>query len=159
MTAATRTTGAVTALLVLLGLGLFGQAGWLAALVLAALAGVLLAALLHWLVDQGPAPMDGTAFAPPVVQVAEPAAAAAPAVPEVPQDDLLQDDLRAIRGIGPKVAEGLNQAGVTRLDQIAAWDDAQIDRIAVEIGRGAARIRNDDWVGQARALIADRAGA
>ena len=38
MTPASRTTGAITALLVFLGIGLFGQMGWLAALVLALIA-------------------------------------------------------------------------------------------------------------------------
>ena len=152
MTAATRTTGAVAALLVLLGQGLFGQAGWGAAIVLAALAGWLLAGLMDWLVGQGPAPMDGLAFAPPALPQAVPADP-----PAAPQDG--QDHLRAIRGIGRKVEAGLIGAGVTRLEQIAAWDEAEIDRIAARIGRSAVRIRNDDWVGQARALIADRAGA
>lgn len=183
MSAATRMTGAVAALLVLLGVGLFGQAGWLAALVLAAVTGALLGGVLHWLVDQGPAAMDGAAFAPqaglgaqPTGPVADPqpsqdiaappsgdmvAPAAARAVPEAgrsiyPAAAADPDDLRAIRGVGEKVEAALLDAGITRFAQIAAWDEAQIDAVAPRIGRAAGRIRSEDWVGQARALASRR---
>ena len=56
MTPASRTTGAVTALLVFLGIGLFGQMGWLAALLLALIAGGLLA--LICLLYTSPSPRD-----------------------------------------------------------------------------------------------------
>lgn len=62
------------------------------------------------------------------------------------------DDLKDIKGIGPKLEELLHQHGVTRFDQIAAWDEADKDRFAEVIGRMGGRIRSDDWVGQARAL-------
>ena len=58
MTPASRTTGAVTALLVFLGIGLFGQMGWLAALLLALIAGVLLALMVAWLGDPRGVRMD-----------------------------------------------------------------------------------------------------
>ena len=41
-----------------------------------------------------------------------------------------------------------------RFDQIAAWDDGDIDHYAELIGRMGGRIRSDDWVGQARTLAA-----
>lgn len=186
MTAATRSAGAVTGLLVCVGLGLFGQAGWLAALVLGIVAAVLMVGLLGWMIDGGTRPMHGSDWAPPPpplepVRVPETASApeAAPRAalaragsePDADADtggtvsartgqasepaagpDAAPDDLRAIRGVGAKVEQALVAAGVTRFAQIAAWDDAQIDRMAARIGRGAARIRNDDWVGQAAAL-------
>ena len=68
------------------------------------------------------------------------------------------DDLRAIKGVGVKIAEALHENGVTRFEQIAAWDDAAIDDFASRIGRGAARIRGDDWVGQARELAKESRG-
>lgn len=48
---------------------------------------------------------------------------------------------------------------MTRFAQIAAWDDAEIDRFAELIGRMGSRIRSDDWVGQARDLAAKKGGA
>ena len=69
------------------------------------------------------------------------------------------DDLTRIKGLGPKLAEQLRALGVTRLDQIAAWDDAEIDRIDARLGRFQGRIRRDDWPAQARLLAAgDTAG-
>ena len=68
------------------------------------------------------------------------------------------DDLQAIKGVGVKIAEALHENGVTRFEQIAAWDDAAIDDFASRIGRGAARIRGDDWVGQARELAKESRG-
>ena len=70
MTAATRSAGAVTGLLVCLGLGLFGQAGWLAALVLGIVAGLLMAGLLGWMIDGGPRAMHASDWAPPPVPLA-----------------------------------------------------------------------------------------
>ncbi|HCC26103.1 MAG TPA: hypothetical protein DEP97_02785, partial [Erythrobacter sp.] len=49
--------------------------------------------------------------------------------------------------------------GVTTFAQIAAWDDAEIDRVDAQMGRFQGRIRRDDWVGQAAMLAAgDEAG-
>jgi predicted flap endonuclease-1-like 5' DNA nuclease len=42
--------------------------------------------------------------------------------------------------------------GVTTFAQIAAWDDAEIDRVDAQMGRFQGRIRRDDWVTQARLL-------
>lgn len=64
------------------------------------------------------------------------------------------DDLTAIKGLGPKAAAKLAEAGVTRLSQVAAWSESDIERFDALInGRG--RIARDDWVGQARALARD----
>lgn len=62
------------------------------------------------------------------------------------------DDLKRIKGVGPKLEEVLHDHGITRFAQIAEWDDAQIDRFAEILGRMGSRIRSDDWVGQARLL-------
>lgn len=62
------------------------------------------------------------------------------------------DDLRRIKGIGPKLSDWLAESGVTRFEQIAAWDSAQIADFAQRLGRMGGRIEADDWVGQARIL-------
>jgi predicted flap endonuclease-1-like 5' DNA nuclease len=69
------------------------------------------------------------------------------------------DDLTQIKGLGPKLATTLGELGVTRFDQIAGWNEADIDRIDAQLGRFQGRIRRDEWVDQARLLAAgDRAG-
>ena len=69
------------------------------------------------------------------------------------------DDLTRIKGVGPKLVEQLAALGVTRYDEIAAWDDAEIERIDAQLGRFQGRIRRDDWPAQARLLAAgDEAG-
>ena len=62
------------------------------------------------------------------------------------------DDLTRIKGLGPKLAALLNSLGVTQYAQIAAWDDAEIDRIDSQLGRFEGRIRRDSWVDQAKLL-------
>ena len=62
------------------------------------------------------------------------------------------DDLKRISGIGPKLEQVLNGRGIQRFADIIAWSDADIKRIDVELGFDG-RIRRDDWVGQAKALL------
>jgi predicted flap endonuclease-1-like 5' DNA nuclease len=70
-----------------------------------------------------------------------------------------QDDLRRIKGVGPKLVALLNALGITRYAQIASWTDADIDRIDAQLGAFAGRIRRDNWVEQAKLLEAgDAAG-
>ncbi|MDF3853353.1 hypothetical protein [Paracoccus pantotrophus] len=64
------------------------------------------------------------------------------------------DDLKRIKGIGPKISDWLNAQGVTRYDQIAAWDAATVADFAQRLGRMGGRIEADDWVGQAKLLAA-----
>ena len=66
-----------------------------------------------------------------------------------------ESELLRIKGLGPKLVDQLQLLGVTRLGQIAAWDDAEIDRIDAQLGRFQGRIRRDDWPTQARLLAAD----
>ena len=64
------------------------------------------------------------------------------------------DDLTRIKGVGPKLAAMLAEHGVTRFEQIAGWDDADVDRIDAQLGRFQGRIRRDDWRRQAQLLSA-----
>ncbi|MBV1690727.1 hypothetical protein KRR38_24370 [Novosphingobium sp. G106] len=69
------------------------------------------------------------------------------------------DDLRKIKGVGPKLVALLQSLGVTTFAQVAAWTDADIDRIDAQLGTFAGRIRRDNWVEQAKFLAAgDTAG-
>jgi predicted flap endonuclease-1-like 5' DNA nuclease len=61
------------------------------------------------------------------------------------------DDLTQIKGLGPKAAEKLNEAGITKASQIAKWSSVDVERYDTLInGRG--RIERDDWVGQAKRM-------
>ena len=62
-----------------------------------------------------------------------------------------EDDLQAIKGLGPKAAQALKSGGVVRYAQIAAWTEEDIAQWDTDLGaRG--RIVRDDWVGQAKTL-------
>ena len=90
------------------------------------------------------------------IAAAAPASAPPPA-PAVPATG--GDDLCLIKGLGPKLKAQLAGMGVTTFAQIAAWDDAEIDRVDTQLGRFAGRIRRDSWVEQAKLLAAgDSAG-
>lgn len=60
--------------------------------------------------------------------------------------------LRRIRGIGPAYQRVLEQLGITRVEQIAAWSERDIADFAEKLKIRSDRINKDDWVGQARAL-------
>ncbi|NTJ64030.1 5' DNA nuclease [Agrobacterium rhizogenes] len=62
------------------------------------------------------------------------------------------DDLKRISGVGPKLEQVLNGRGIKRFADIAVWSDADVERIDAELGFDG-RIRRDDWVGQAKALL------
>lgn len=88
--------------------------------------------------------------------VAEPEALVQPIhpVPAGPADELTR-----MKGVGPKVAAVLNGLGVTRYDQIAAWSDADVERVDAQLGAFKGRVTRDQWVEQARLLAAgDTAG-
>ena len=87
----------------------------------------------------------------PVEKAAAPVAAPPATPPAKPAADGA-DDLTRIKGIGPKLAATLQNLGITSLDQIANWDDAEIDRVDSKLGRFQGRIRRDDWVTQADLL-------
>lgn len=64
------------------------------------------------------------------------------------------DNLTHVRGIGPRYAAALVAAGVTRIDQIAAWTDVEIETVAAKLGIPERRIRSARWVEHACALVA-----
>ncbi len=65
--------------------------------------------------------------------------------------------LRRIRGIGPAYQRVLEQLGITRVEQVAAWTEADVASYADKLKIRADRITKDDWVGQAKALEPDPA--
>ncbi len=59
------------------------------------------------------------------------------------------DDLRKIKGIGPKLNTLLGELGVARYDQIAAWTSADVAEIDPYLGTFKGRIERDGWIEQA----------
>lgn len=66
------------------------------------------------------------------------------------------DDLKQIKGIGPKLEAALHENGVYHFHQIAAWDARTIaimnDRLSFK-----GRIERERWVTQALALVKEEA--
>lgn len=62
------------------------------------------------------------------------------------------DDLKQIKGIGPKLNKLLAEMGIIRFDQIAAWSEADIAEVDQFLGNFQGRITNDNWVDQATYL-------
>ena len=94
------------------------------------------------------APKKAAAKAGPAAEVA----GAGPALLSAPREGGA-DDLKQLKGVGPKLEQTLNELGVYHFDQIAAWTEAEIawvdDRLKF---RG--RIQRDGWVEQAKTLAA-----
>jgi len=101
-----------------------------------------------------PTPMGLAGAGEAVQAAAEPVITPAPPPPSSHAAES-GDDLTRIKGLGPKLVDQLRALGVTSLAQIAAWDDAEIDRIDAQLGRFQGRIRRDEWPTQARLLAAD----
>ena len=76
-----------------------------------------------------------------------------PIADDAEREETDADDLTRIANIGPFNERKLYEAGVTRYEQLAGWDDEDIETYAARIGYVAALIREEDWVGQARRLM------
>ena len=64
------------------------------------------------------------------------------------------DDLKRIKGVGPKLEELLNSLGYYHFDQIAAWSAAEVAWIDAHLEGFHGRATRDEWVAQAKLLAA-----
>lgn len=62
------------------------------------------------------------------------------------------DDLRQLRGIGPKLLASLNELGFVRFEQLARIPDDDLEIVAKALRLSLRRIEQDGWVLQAREL-------
>ena len=62
------------------------------------------------------------------------------------------DDLKQLKGIGPKLATILNERGITRFDQIAGLSAGQVERLDNTLGAFKGRFERDRIVDQAHYL-------
>lgn len=69
------------------------------------------------------------------------------------------DDLTRMKGVGPKLAQRLNEAGVTSFAQLAALTPAGAEALDAQLGDFRGRIHRDRWIEQASFLArGDTAG-
>ncbi|MBF9061410.1 NADH-quinone oxidoreductase subunit E, partial [Rhodobacterales bacterium HKCCSP123] len=64
------------------------------------------------------------------------------------------DDLKRIKGIGPKLEKLCNSLGFYHFDQIAAWTADEVAWVDQNLEGFKGRVTRDTWVEQARLLAA-----
>lgn len=64
------------------------------------------------------------------------------------------DDLKQLKGVGPKLAQALEEAGIRSFAQIAAWTEADVAWVEENVKGARGRIGRDGWVAQAQNLAA-----
>ena len=62
------------------------------------------------------------------------------------------DDLKMIKGVGPKLEIMLNELGFYHFDQIAAWSAAEVAWVNDNLAGFKGRVSRDNWVEQASKL-------
>lgn len=87
--------------------------------------------------------------------VAEAAPPPPPGKPKIAPAKGDPDNLRLIKGVGPKLNTLLNNLGVTRFDQIAEWKEAEIQEVDQYLESFSGRITRDSWIDQAKYLAKD----
>ncbi|SMY07788.1 endonuclease [Flavimaricola marinus] len=112
-----------------------------------------------------PDPEPVAAVAPVAEPVAAPAPASAPAAPATDspgtKPTLLTeareggaDNLKEIKGVGPKLEGMLNEMGVYHFDQVASWTAAEVAWVDDNLKGFKGRVSRDGWVDQAKILAA-----
>ncbi len=84
---------------------------------------------------------------------AQPVAAVKPEALAAPRGGTA-DDLKAIKGVGPKLEELLHKLGFFHYDQIAAWTAAEVGWVDENLEGFKGRVSRDHWVDQAKLLAA-----
>ena len=62
------------------------------------------------------------------------------------------DDLKRIKGIGPKLEKLCNELGFYHFDQIAGWTEDEVAWVDANLEGFKGRVTRDEWVTQARVL-------
>ncbi len=102
-----------------------------------------------------------TKAAKPAAPAPKPAAKSAPAPAEGPgkQPEGLPearggtpDDLKMIKGVGPKLEDLLNELGFFHFDQVAGWGAEEVAWVDQNLKGFKGRVSRDNWVEQATAL-------
>jgi|TARA_R110000737_G_scaffold334367_1_gene352571 NADH-quinone oxidoreductase subunit E len=65
------------------------------------------------------------------------------------------DDLKQLKGLGPKAEQQLNELGIYHLDQIASWSDADVAWVEANLTGFSGAVTRGDWVAQAKTLVGE----
>ncbi len=65
------------------------------------------------------------------------------------------DDLKRIKGIGPKIETELNELGIFHFSQIAQWDGKEATRINSSLNFKG-RVQRENWIAQAKKLAGEQ---
>ncbi|MEM1076743.1 MAG: NADH-quinone oxidoreductase subunit NuoE [Pseudomonadota bacterium] len=95
---------------------------------------------------------SNAAPAPEVMPAQAPADSGAPERLEAPRGGRA-DDLKRIKGVGPKLEAKLNEIGIYHFRQIAAWSSAHVAWADENLVGFKGRVSRDDWVKQAKSLV------
>ena len=153
------------------------ELGILASIFLGAVVFIVVGLLLGWifcselkpLVQSNETSTAPSAPAPAPAPAAEAAPVTAPVpVVEAPEAEAVEDavrpealsgardggadDLKMIKGVGPKLEIMLNELGFYHFDQIAGWSAAEVAWVNDNLAGFKGRVSRDNWVEQARKL-------
>lgn len=151
------------------------ELGILASIFMGAVVFIVVGLLLGWifcselkpLVHSNETSAAPSAPAPAPAPAAEPAPVTAPvaqateveAVEDAVRPEALSgardggaDDLKMIKGVGPKLEIMLNELGFYHFDQIAGWSAAEVAWVNDNLAGFKGRVSRDNWVEQARKL-------
>ena len=151
------------------------ELGILASIFMGAVVFIFVGLLLGWifcselklLVRQNETSTAPSAPAPAPAPAAEPAPVTA-SVAQAPEAEAVEDavrpealsaardggadDLKMIKGVGPKLEIMLNELGFYHFDQIAGWSAAEVAWVNDNLTGFKGRVSRDNWVEQARKL-------
>jgi len=154
--------------------------GILASIFMGAVVFIVVGLLLGWIFCSELKPLvqpndtSAAPSAPEPAPVSEPAPATAPVAQapkaEAPEVEAVEDavrpealsgarnggadDLKMIKGVGPKLEIMLNELGFYHFDQIAGWSAAEVAWVNDNLAGFKGRVSRDNWVEQARKLAA-----
>ncbi|MGI3210521.1 NADH-quinone oxidoreductase subunit E [Roseovarius tibetensis] len=83
------------------------------------------------------------------------ASAKKPETLDAPRDGAA-DDLKQLKGVGPKLEQVLNEAGIFHFDQVARWTADEVAWVDQNLEGFKGRASRDEWVEQAKQLVNSR---
>ena len=66
------------------------------------------------------------------------------------------DDLKQIKGVGPKLEKHLNSLGFFHLDQIASWNEMELAWVEENLEGFKGRATRNNWIAQAKELMSSQ---